>query len=90
MDGKKVTIVGIVAILIGLLIGWLFWGSQAKDLQGELAKLRAQAQAAAQQEAATASKLGQLESQLKALTAELEKEKAAREALQARVAKGKK
>jgi Tfp pilus assembly protein PilO len=90
MDGKKVTIVGIVAILIGLLVGWLFWGSQAKDLQAELAKLKAQAQAAAQQEAATAAKLSQLETQLKALMAELEKEKAAREALQAKAAKGKK
>ena len=32
MDGKKVTIVGIVAILIGLLVGYLMWGAQTKSL----------------------------------------------------------
>ena len=34
MDGKKVTIVGIVAILIGLLVGYLMWGAQMKRSRG--------------------------------------------------------
>ena len=43
MDGKKVTIVGIVAILIGLLVGYLMWGAHMKTLKGELDQMQARA-----------------------------------------------
>jgi uncharacterized protein HemX len=93
MDGKKVTIVAIVAILIGLLVGYLMWGSQAKSLQGELDQLRTrltEAQKAATHEKELSEKLAQMEAQLKQVTDDLAKEKAKREQMQAQMAKGKK
>ena len=93
MDGKKVTIVAIVAILIGLLVGYLMWGSQAKSLQGELDQLNArlaEAQKAASHEKELSEKLAQMETQLKQVTDDLAKEKAKREQMQAKMAKGKK
>jgi uncharacterized protein HemX len=93
MDGKKVTIVAIVAILIGLLVGYLMWGSQAKSLQGELDQLKArltEAQKAATHEKELSEKLAQMEAQLKQVTDDLAKEKAKREQMQAQMAKGKK
>ena len=93
MDGKKVTIVAIVAILIGLLVGYLMWGSQAKSLQGELEQLKArltEAQKAASHEKELSEKLAQMDAQLKQVTDDLAKEKAKREQMQAQMAKGKK
>ena len=93
MDGKKVTIVGIIAILVGLLVGYLMWGAQTKTLQGELEKMKAsltEAQKAASREKELSGKLAQMEAQLKQLTDDLAKEKANREKLQAAVSKGKK
>ena len=93
MDGKKVTIVGIVAILIGLLVGYLMWGAQTKSLQGELDRLRTQltdAQKSETREKELSAKLAQMEAQLKQLSDDLAKEKAKREQMQAQVSKGKK
>jgi F0F1-type ATP synthase membrane subunit b/b' len=93
MDGKKVTIVGIIAILVGLLVGYLMWGAQTKALQGELDQIKsrlAEAQKAATREKELSAKLGQMEAQLKQLTDDLAKEKARREQMQAVVSKGKK
>ena len=93
MDGKKVTIVGIIAILVGLLVGYLMWGAQTKALQGELDQIKsrlAEAQKAATREKELSAKLGQMEAQLKQLTDDLAKEKARREQMQAAVSKGKK
>ncbi|HEX2500214.1 MAG TPA: hypothetical protein VHO73_02065 [Methylomirabilota bacterium] len=93
MDGKKVTIVGIVAILIGLLVGYLMWGANMKTLRGELDQLKArltEAQKAATREKELSDKLAQMEAQLKQVTDDLAKEKARREQMQAQVSKGKK
>ena len=90
MDGKKVTVIAIIVLLVGLLIGYLFWGSKAQQLASDAAAARAQAQQAASQEAAMRAKLADLEGQLKALTEKLNAEKEAREKLQARISKGKK
>ena len=93
MDGKKVTIVGIVAILIGLLVGYLMWGAQTKALQGELDQLKsrlAEAQKAATREKELSDRLAQMEAQLKQVSDDLAKEKARREQMQAQVSKGKK
>ena len=93
MDGKKVTIVAIVAILIGLLVGYLMWGSQSKSLMGELDQLKArlaEAQKAASHEKELSEKLTQMEAQLKQVTDDLAKEKAKREQMQGQMAKGKK
>jgi len=93
MDGKKVTIVAIVAILIGLLVGYLMWGSQTKSLMGELDQVKArlaEAQKAASREKELSEKLTQMEAQLKQVTDDLAKEKAKREQMQGQMAKGKK
>jgi uncharacterized protein HemX len=93
MDGKKVTIVAIVAILIGLLVGYLMWGSQSKSLQGELDSMKArlaEAQKAATHEKELSDKLAAMEAQLKQVMDDLAKEKAKREQMQAQMAKGKK
>jgi uncharacterized protein HemX len=93
MDGKKATIVGIVAILIGLLVGYLMWGTQAKSLRGELDGLKArltEAEKAASHEKELTEKLAQMEAQLKQVTDDLAKEKEKREKMQAQISKGKK
>jgi uncharacterized protein HemX len=93
MDGKKVTIVAIVAILIGLLVGYLMWGASTKSLQGELDQLKArlaEAQKASSREKELSDKLAQMEAQLKQLSDDLAKEKAKREQMQGQVSKGKK
>jgi cytochrome c-type biogenesis protein CcmH/NrfG len=93
MDGKKVTIVGIVAILIGLLVGYLMWGASTKSLQGELDQLKArlaEAQKAATREKELSDKLVQMDAQLKQVSDDLAKEKANREKMQMQVSKGKK
>jgi uncharacterized protein HemX len=93
MDGKKVTIAAIVAILIGLLVGYLMWGSQAKSLKGELDKMKAslaEAQNAATREKELSAKLAEMEAQLKQVSDDLAKEKAKREQMQAQISKGKK
>jgi len=93
MDGKKVTIAAIVAILVGLLIGYLMWGYQAKNLQGELDRLKVQlteAQKSVAREKELSDKLTALEAQLKQVTDDLAKEKEKRAQMQATVSKGKK
>ncbi|MGH7358364.1 MAG: hypothetical protein ACREJR_06070 [Candidatus Rokuibacteriota bacterium] len=93
MDGKKVTIVGIIAILVGLLVGYLMWGAQTKALQGELDQIKsrlAEAQKAATREKELSDKLVQMEAQLKQVSDDLAKEKARREQMQGAVSKGKK
>lgn len=93
MDGKKVTIVAIIAILVGLLVGYLMWGAQTKTLQGELDQLKArlaEAQKAATREKELSDKLAQMEAQLKQVSDDLAKEKARREQMQTAVSKGKK
>ena len=93
MDGEKVTIVAIIAILVGLLVGYLMWGAQTKALQGELDQLKArlgEAQKAATREKELSDKLAQMEAQLKQVSDDLAKEKARREQMQTAVSKGKK
>ena len=90
MDSKKVTVVAIVLLLVGILAGYLYWGTKTGALEKDLAAARAQAQQATAQVDAMGAKLKSLEAQLKELTDKLAAEKEAREKLQARVSKGKK
>mgnify|MGYP003578718556 CR=1 FL=1 len=93
MDGKKVTIVAIIAILVGLLVGYLWWGAQSKSLQGELDQLKsrlAEAQKGATREKELSDKPAQMNAQLKQLSDDLAKERARREQMQAQISKGKK
>ena len=91
MDGKKVTIVAIVAILIGLLVGYLMWGAHMKTLRGELDRLQArlaEAQKASTREKELSDKLAQVEAQLKQVSDDLAEETARREELEAQVSRG--
>jgi hypothetical protein len=90
MDGRKAIVVAIVAVLVGLLIGWLYWGTGTRRLEDELARVRAQAEQAGRQEEAMTAKLADVERRLGEVQSELAREKAAREALEARVSRGRK
>jgi uncharacterized protein HemX len=91
MDGPKVTVVAIVAILIGLLVAYLMWGTQTKSLRSELDQLDArlaEAQKAAMREKELSDKLAQMEAQLKQVSDDLAEETARREELEAQVSRG--
>ena len=93
MGGPKVTVVAIVLLLVGLLAGYLYWGQPEKRLADDLAAAKArlaEAQEAQGREAAMQQKLAAAEAQLKQLTAELTKEREARQQLEAQIAQGKK
>ena len=86
-------VIGIVAILIGLFIGYLSWGASAGKLSTELTAAKAkvaEAQQAAVREGALATKVQDLESQLKQASESLGKEKETREKLEKLAAKLKK
>ena len=81
----------IVAILIGLLVAYLMWGTQTKSLRGELDQLEArlaEAQKATTREKELSDKLAQLEAQLKQVSDDLAEETARREEMQAQVSTG--
>lgn len=89
MDGKKATVVGIVALLIGILVGYLYWGYRVTELDA-LKKRLAEVQQAAAQEGAAATRLQQVEAQLKEMTERLNSERDMRQKLEALVSKKKK
>ena len=82
---RTVTIVGIVALVIGLLVGFLWWGTGTQRLEKQLADARAATQAvgrqleAAQTEAQKAAeKVKAVEARLAAVEADLARERAQR------------
>ena len=82
---RTVTIVGIVALVIGLLVGFLWWGTGTQRLEKQLADARAATQAvgrqleAAQTEAQKAAeKVKAVEERLAAVEANLARERAQR------------
>jgi len=92
MTATKVTVVGIITLLIGVGTGYLLWGSEPRQLAGELAAAKArlaEAQQSAAREGAVATKLQQAEAQLKQMTETLRSERELREKLDALVSKKK-
>ena len=82
---RTVTIVGIAALLIGLLAGYLWWGTGTQQLEKQLADARAATQAvgrqleAAQTEAQKAAeKVKAVEERLAAVEADLSRERVQR------------
>ncbi len=82
---RTVTVVGIVALVIGLLGGFLWWGTGTQLLEKQLADARAATQAvgrqleAAQTEARQAAeKVKAVEARLAAVEADLARERAQR------------
>jgi uncharacterized protein HemX len=91
MDGPKVTVGAIVAILVGLLAAYLMWGTQTKSLRSELDQLDArlaEAQKATTREKELSDRLAQMEAQLKQVSDDLAEETARREELEAQVSRG--
>ena len=79
---RTATIVGIVALLIGLLVGYLWWGTGTQRLEKQLADARAATQAVERQlEAAqtgarqVAEKVKAVEERLAAVEADLARER---------------
>ncbi len=79
---RTVTIVGIAALLIGLLVGYLWWGTGTQGLEKQLADARAATQAVERQlEAArtearrAAEKVKAVEERLAAVEADLARER---------------
>lgn len=82
---RMVTIVGIVALVIGLLVGYLWWGAGTQRLEKQLTDARVATQAverqleAAQTEAQKAAeKVKAVEERLAAVEADLARERAQR------------
>jgi hypothetical protein len=75
----------VAAVLVGLLVGFLLWGSQSRRLAAELDTTRAglaAAEQAAVQQGALAARLEAAETQLKQATARLASERELRERLE--------
>ena len=87
MDGKKVTLFAILAVVVGILIGYLVWGNQAQQLQNEVAAVKAKVQQSGIQEGMMATKLQQIEAQIKEATERLKSEQDQRQKLEALAAK---
>jgi hypothetical protein len=94
---RPVTITAIAGVLIGLLVGFLWWGSGSQRAQADLTAARKTAEEAAQKlgdaEATAAKVQGEmklLQSRLKALEEDLAREKALRSRLEGLVSQGKK
>jgi septal ring factor EnvC (AmiA/AmiB activator) len=73
---RPVVITGVVAILIGLLVGFLSWGLSSRRLEAQLQDARTSAERLEQQ-------LGDLRTQSQGLEAQLKTEKASLEAVTA-------
>jgi uncharacterized protein HemX len=93
MAGKTAAVVVVIALLIGLLAGYLFWASRTRELTSQLATAKdrlAQAQQSSAQADAAAAKLREAEAQLKQVTADLDAERARRAQLEVQVSRGRK
>ena len=82
---KPTWVVAILAVLAGLLAGYLVWGARSRQLQSELATVKAhlaEADRATGQQGALATRLQEVEAYLKAATESLTREQEARAQLE--------
>jgi Tfp pilus assembly protein FimT len=85
--------IAIVALLVGAGAAYLVWGAGAQRVEGELSQVKArlaEAQQAAVREGAMATKVQELEAQIKSAAEALKTEQEARAKLEAVAAKQKK
>ncbi len=82
--------VGLVALLVGVLIGFLWWGAPANRLQAEMAATRARADRLEDQVNELQATTQRLGGQLKTAEADLRREKEMNARLQMVVSQGKK
>ena len=72
------TIVAIVALVIGLLVGFLWWGTGTQRLEKQLADARAATQAVERQLEAAQTEARKAAEKVKAVEADLARERAQR------------
>ena len=82
--------VGIVALLVGGLAGYLMWGRPTQRVADELAAVRRQVAEETQRASEMQSKLADTEAQLKRLTEALKSEREVRQRLEQTVSEGRK
>jgi uncharacterized protein HemX len=85
VDGGKVGIVAVVTLAIGLGLGYLVWGAQARTQSAELERVQSAlstARQAASREGALATRIQEAEGRLKQASEELAKETELREKLE--------
>jgi hypothetical protein len=83
---RFVVVTTLVALLVGVLVGFLWWGMPVRWLQSELGEARTRAERVDELQA----EAQQLEAQLKAAEADLGREREMNARLQAIVSQGKK
>ena len=91
MDGKRITVLAIVLLLVGLLAGYVFWGYRAKQLTDELAAAKtrlAEAERARAETTDLTTKLQEAEGQLQQLTERVNNEREARRKLEVQLSVG--
>ena len=82
-----IALIGIVAALVGIGMGYAAWGRPARTLQEELARTTTQIREIGSRESTTATRLQEAEARVKQAAAELAAEKERREKLEALAAK---
>ena len=89
----QAVVIGIIAVIIGLGVGYMTWGSQASQAQKDVATAKAQldeARKAAEREGQLASKIQDAEGKLKAAQESLKSEQDQTKKLEGVLAKKKK
>jgi hypothetical protein len=101
MDAKKVIVLGVICVLVGVLIGYLLWGQRTQRLLSELGGARArleqlqiglaeETQRAKDRGAQLEARLKQAESQLGQATEDLRLERQRRVKLELLISQGRK
>jgi uncharacterized protein HemX len=81
----QAVVVAVIAVVVGLGVGWITWGRPSQDLAGELATVRKtldEARQAATREGALATKVQQMEAQIKQASESLKSEQELRQKLE--------
>lgn len=87
---RPVAVSALVALLVGVLAGFLWWGMPERRLEAELSDARNRAGRLEQQLGELQTKTQQLQAQLKTIEEDLGREKAMNSKLQELVSQGKK
>ena len=86
---RLVALSALVALLVGLLVGFLWWGMPMRQVQAKLDETQARAGRLEQQLADLQTKTQQLEARLKTAEADLDREKEMNRRLERLVGAGK-